>query len=149
MEQKKIIDAKRKLGTVTDTAKGCFASWFLELFGYAGSKQNDFNNIIDKYFNLLDEDAKKCFVYLKMQSDERMLADENMYDEAFVKNRKIVDLQKQYEVISDEEEEDYIGEDDEYKKEEMYEVKKIDVVTQCNLIMATKRLKKWHWKLCH
>ena len=84
-----------------------------------------------------------------MQSDERMLADENMYDEAFVKNRKIVDLQKQYEVISDEEEEDYIGEDDEYKKEEMYEVKKIDVGTQCNLIMATKRLKKWHWKLCH
>jgi hypothetical protein len=134
-KQKELLDAKRKLSRVTETAKGCFASWFLKLFGYAGSKQSNFSNTINKYFNLLDEDAKKCFVYLKMQSDESVLADEKMYDEAFVKNRKIIDLQESYEVISEEEEEEeeYDGEADEYEEEEeMYEVKKIDVGTQCN-----------------
>ena len=66
-----LIQKKRKLAS--DNAKGCFASWFLELFGYPGSKQANFNQTLDKYFSLLDEDAKKCFVYLQSRGEEVLL----------------------------------------------------------------------------
>jgi hypothetical protein len=154
MKQEELLDAKRNLSLVSDNAKGTFAAWFLELFGYAGSKQVNFSKTISKYYDLLDEDAKKCFVYLKMLNEESVLADAIKYDEEFVNIRKIIELLETNEVISDGEADEYDGEAEEYDgeaeeydgeadaREERYEVKKIDVGTQCNLIIGNEAFEK-------